>query len=72
MPAYDLHCPTCEKTFNTRATMAEKAEKRIPCPTCGSIELETVFKPVAFHVKSEAAPACPNAHICGAGCHHAH
>jgi len=71
MPFYDLHCPGCDKDFNVRATVTDKTEKRIACPECGSNQLETIFSPVNFHVKKGAPPACPNSHVCGAGCRHA-
>ena len=73
MPYYDLRCASCGGEFNQKASVAEKTEKRIPCPACGSTDLETVFRgaPAAI-MKSGGAPVeCPNAHICGAGCRHA-
>jgi len=72
MPFYDLHCADCGKDSNVQASMADKAEKRVVCPECGSNRLETLYSPVNFHIKNKAAPACPNSHICGAGCQHAH
>ena len=72
MPFYDLHCLGCDKDFNMRASVSEKEEKRIVCPECGSNHMETIYKPVNFHVKNNAPPTCPNSHICGSGCHHAH
>jgi len=44
---YDLRCPKCEKEYNISAAIAEKTEKRIPCPDCGSLELVTVFKGIS-------------------------
>ena len=44
MPFYDLRCPKCDKEYNISASMTEKSEKKIPCPDCGSFDLETVFK----------------------------
>jgi len=70
MPFYDLHCTGCNKDLNVRATVAEKTEKRIVCPECGSNQMETIFSPVNFHVKKDALAACPNSHICGSGCRH--
>jgi len=70
MPNYDLRCPKCDKDYNIRATIAEKSEKRIPCPDCGSFEMETLFKAAPAYVKGQAI--CPNAAGCGAsGCRHA-
>jgi putative FmdB family regulatory protein len=71
MPFYDLHCADCGADANIRASVAEKTEKRIACPQCGSTHMETIYKPVHFHVKSTEA-ACPNSHRCGGGCPHAH
>ena len=70
MPYYDLECSSCGSVFNKQATMAEKTGRTITCPDCGSVELETVFKTANVIIKKDA-PACPNAHVCGAGCRHA-
>lgn len=72
MPYYDLHCPICDKEYNISASIADKTEKRIPCPDCGSFELETVYNGAPAYVKSRAGAACPNSHVCGGGCPHAH
>ncbi len=72
MPYYDLRCTLCGEVFNQRATVAEKAEKRVPCPACGSMDLETVYTgaPAAIMKSSSSAPECPHAHLCGASCRH--
>lgn len=72
MPYYDLHCPICDKEYNISASMADKSEKRIACPDCGSHNLETVYKSAPAYVKSKGDGGCPNSHVCGAGCRHAH
>ena len=71
MPFYDLRCPKCEKEYNILASITKKTEKRIPCPDCGSLDLETVFKGAPAYIKSAKASECPNRHVCGAGCSHA-
>ena len=71
MPFYDLRCTACEREYNISASMAEKSEKQIPCPDCGSFELETVFKAPPAFVKNKPAPGCPNRNTCGASCGHA-
>ena len=70
MPFYDLRCQICKKEYNLSASMAEKAEKRIPCPDCGSFDLETVFKSAPAYIKGSKAQECPNRQTCGAGCRH--
>jgi len=72
MPFYDLHCADCGKDSNIWASMEEKTEKKVVCPECGSNQLETIYSPVNFHIKDKTPPACPNSHICGSGCQHAH
>ena len=77
MPFYDLHCGSCDKEFNIMATMAEKTERRIACPICGSTDMSTVYKSAPFFIKSGGrgeVPACAQGNICGAsgmGCPHA-
>ena len=72
MPNYDLRCSECGVEFNIRASMSEKSDKRIPCPTCGSCELETIFKAAPAFVKGKNETSCPNAKRPGCmGCRHA-
>jgi putative FmdB family regulatory protein len=69
MPSYDLRCPSCDKEYKISASMTEKSEKKIPCPDCGSLELETVFKTPPAYIKGKTV--CPQASVCGGGCRHA-
>ena len=71
MPNYDLRCLKCNSNHNIRATMAEKSEKRIPCPDCGSFDLETIFITPPAYVKGSSAGQCPQRSSCGARCPHA-
>jgi len=70
MPFYDLRCPTCEKEYNISASITDKTEKRIPCPDCGSFELETVYKGLPAYIKNKSGGKCPNRNVCGSGCHY--
>jgi len=70
MPHYDLRCIECSGEYNIRATMTEKAQKLIPCPNCGSFELETVYKAAPAYVKGTQAAGCPNVGSCGSRCPH--
>ena len=67
MPFYDLHCLDCEKESNVKATMAEKTERRIQCPQCGSTNMETVYNSAPAYIKSsgDSMPACPSSSACG-------
>ena len=71
MPFYDLRCASCDKEFNIPASAADKKAKRIPCPECGSFDLQTVYKGAPAYIKSAKAVPCPNRRACGAGCPHA-
>ncbi len=71
MPFYDLRCLACGKELYIHASMTDKSGKRIPCPECGSFELETVYKGAPSYIKGAKEPGCPNRHVCGAGCRHA-
>ena len=70
MPFYDLRCACCDKEFNIMATMTDKTERRIPCPECGSNEMDTVYKSAPFYIKGsrEEVPVCANRGVCGMGC----
>ena len=68
MPFYDLSCVKCEKEFNISASIKEKMEKQIPCPNCGSFDLETVFKSAPAYIKGLKQAGCPNQGVCGSGC----
>jgi len=71
MPNYDLHCKKCNQDYNISATMTEKAEKRIPCPDCGSLDLEALFKTPPAYVKGGGVTKCPQRSSCGSRCPHA-
>ena len=69
MPFYDLRCPHCDKEYNISASMADKVEKRIPCPDCGSTELETLYKAAPGIIKGlSKTPECPNRTASCSGC----
>jgi len=70
LPNYDLRCMKCNREHNIRVTMAEKSEKRVPCPDCGSFELETIFKTPPAYVKSVGTVKCPKRGSCGSSCPH--
>jgi putative FmdB family regulatory protein len=72
MPFYDLRCASCGEEFNIRATVTQREQQQITCPVCNTHNLLPLFKAAHFSVKTTAAPACPNSHICGTGCHHMH
>jgi putative FmdB family regulatory protein len=72
MPFYNLFCPSCDKEHEIRATIAEKTARQIPCPDCGSTELETVYNFAPAYIKGTSQPACPSSGSCGnSGCRHA-
>ncbi|MCL2202306.1 MAG: zinc ribbon domain-containing protein [Oscillospiraceae bacterium] len=73
MPFYDLYCKACDEEHNIMATISDKTERRIPCPVCGSKELETVYRSAPAYIKSSGAemPACASGGGCGGACPHA-
>ena len=72
MPFYDLHCTDCNTEHNISASMREKSEKLIACPSCGSFDLETIFRaPPAVVRRTPDLPSCPSAGACGGSCRHA-
>lgn len=40
MPFYKLICSRCGAAFEQQASVSERTEKRIHCPSCGSNELQ--------------------------------
>jgi len=70
MPFYDLRCAACDKEFNISASVAEKTEKRVPCPDCGSVDLESVYKSAPAYIKNLKSPSCPNRSASCGGCRH--
>ena len=72
MPFYDLRCTSCDKEHNIMATMADKVAGLIPCPDCGSLDMETVYKSAPYYIKGRQAEAspCRNSDTCGAACPH--
>jgi len=72
MPFYDLYCKSCDMEFNIMASMADKTERLIPCPECGSTDMDTVYRSAPAYIKSggDAMPACANSRACGAACPH--
>jgi len=75
MPFYDLKCTDCNNEANIKATMSEKAERRIPCPKCGSTNMETVYTTAPAYIKNSGSGPlpCPSSGSCGnGGCRFAH
>ncbi|MCL2392314.1 MAG: zinc ribbon domain-containing protein [Oscillospiraceae bacterium] len=71
MPFYDLYCPGCDSEHNIMATMADKTNRNIPCPNCGTTNLETLYRSAPAYIKGGGdMPFCANAHSCGAVCPH--
>ena len=73
MPFYDLQCNNCNTESNIMALMADKEARLIPCPECGSTDMDTVYKSAPAYIKSKnnKTPACPHRNICGSsGCRH--
>ena len=73
MPFYDLLCNNCGEENNIMALMADKEARLIPCPECGSRDMDTNYKSAPAVIKSQnsAPSACPRKNICGnSGCRH--
>ncbi|MCL2664125.1 MAG: zinc ribbon domain-containing protein [Defluviitaleaceae bacterium] len=72
MPIYDLKCSDCGAEPRISATMADKSEKKIMCPDCGSFKLESVFKAAPGIIKNRGEAQCANRSVCPAGgrCRH--
>jgi len=73
MPFYDLYCPSCDSEHNIMATIADKMDKNIPCPDCGTRELETLYRSAPAYIKGGGGemPTCARASTCGVSCPHA-
>lgn len=56
MPTYEFACPDCAKTFDVRASIAEKGKGPKPsCPTCGTKNVVQVFGNVAVLTGGKAS-----------------
>jgi len=71
MPFYDLYCESCNKEHNIKATIAEKVEKKIPCPDCGCTALETIYNAAPAYIRGGPEAQCASAGSCAAACPHA-
>ena len=71
MPYYDLYCPACDTEHNVSATMSDRRANRIICPSCGSKDMQTVFKAPPAFIKGAKQYECPNSRACGTHCRHA-
>ena len=70
MPFYDFRCD-CGNEFNIMARMSDLDDKSIECPDCGSNNLQRIYGNInVLHSTTHKEFECPNAHICGANCHH--
>lgn len=75
MPFYKLVCRGCGHTFEKRASVVQRAERRIACPACGGTSLENDYAAgsASIHLKAEcphrqgAAPAGGCTGGCGCG-----
>ena len=72
MPFYDLRCGSCNKESNINATIAEKTQGLISCPSCGSTNMKTTYNKAPFVSKGshEKQQACPRSSMCGSSCPH--
>ena len=72
MPFYDLTCTACGTEYNKKASMADRETGNISCPECSATNPSTRYiKRNSLQQSSkDAAPACPNAHVCGGCCSH--
>ena len=55
MPFFDFRCKRCDTVFNVLATNEEREKGLIPCPGCGSRDLERVWEKASFSVASRRA-----------------
>lgn len=75
MPFYELRCKACSHEFTLRASISARSNKEIICPSCGSSELEGIYKTVNVILnRNKGCDACDGpaasapAHRCGGGC----
>lgn len=80
MPYYDLRCEACKHEFNVKATVQERTEGHISCPSCGSKSLATIYRKVnVLQYRGKDCDACPSTDspargggCCGGACGHRH
>jgi putative FmdB family regulatory protein len=81
MPYYDLRCEKCAQEFTVKATMQERSDGLLQCPSCGSGDLATVYRKVnILKYKGKDCDVCPGpgapassgGGCCGGACSHHH
>lgn len=60
MPYYDLRCESCQAEINIKATIKERSENQLRCPSCGGSQLATVYRKVnVLKFKGKDCDVCP-------------
>jgi len=57
MAFYDLQCNLCGSRFSVQASMDDRANRRIPCPSYGGTDLSRDYANANIAVTGSAAPA---------------
>ena len=61
MPYYEVRCTQCQTEFNVKATIQERTDNNIRCPSCDSRELETIYRKVnVLRFKDKDCDVCPS------------
>lgn len=60
LPYYELRCENCKHEFTVKASIQERTEKQIYCPSCQSNELANIYRTVnILRYKNKACDHCP-------------
>jgi putative FmdB family regulatory protein len=79
MPYYELRCVKCQNEFTLKASVSERSQGALQCPSCGSNELAAIFRRVnIMHYQGKDCDVCPGQNTapsgacCGGACSHHH
>ncbi len=55
MPIYEFKCSKCDKFFEVIVMNAERDEKEVKCPDCGSVDFERVVSTTNYSMGGSAS-----------------
>jgi len=67
MPLFEFTCRKCGHAFEELVTASDAGSGKVPCPACGSRQVEKGFSSFATNVSGDAGGGLPAGGGCGRG-----